>query len=83
MLLYRIPIEKYRYLERNLNNNFNYAQEFVVKIFNTCSQVENKIYLIEFLKNLPQIYYSIGSKSFEKSIYPNLKDWMINSTTFE
>ena len=69
-------------MEKSLSDNTNYAQGFAIKAFKICSQADNKVYITEYLKQMTQVYYSIGSKNFEKYIYPNLKDWIINGNTF-
>lgn len=66
--------DKRRYLEKILNDDTNYAQGLVNKIFLYCNRSQNNLLLLEFCKNLEKIYFGLGKRNFEKYLLPNLKD---------
>lgn len=70
--------DKRRYLEKILNDEVNYAQGLVNKVFLYANQTKNQHLLIEFCRNLKKIYFGLGKKSFEKYLLPNLKDCIIS-----
>jgi hypothetical protein len=76
-----LSIEQRKYLESILNDDVNYAQDFIKKAFMYWIKPGNHLVLLEFCKNLTKIYYGIGKKSFEKFILPNFKDFIINGNT--
>lgn len=74
---FRLSLERKEYLQRTLEDDMNYAQDFVNKFFLYCHHTGNKKLMLEFIKNLPEFYFNLGKKSFEKFVLPNLKDCII------